>query len=247
MDEPQIKTKFCPVCKQEKDVELFHKSCKAKDGKQRMCEKCSNENLAKWRNKHPLKSRESDRAEFKERKIKEPIAQRSRFYKNTFLKAYKNLTALGLSKETIELLFGLNKNSLDYREKTDIEIQQARQEAMKELEQRLCRTMLVQAVGYNYDEEKIVYNPQYEEGEPSPQWIAAKKETVSKHHPGSPESLMNFLTNKFPDLWKRSSEIVRKLEGYDASPGQRDRKKVESQAREFLEASADRPEAEHSV
>ncbi|MDD4984082.1 MAG: hypothetical protein PHH82_04580 [Candidatus ainarchaeum sp.] len=112
--------------------------------------------------------------------------------------------------------------------------QQTSQAAML-LEKKLCQEMLNQALGYSYCEEKTIYIKVPKTG----QWIETRKEVTKKHQSGNSQLFIMYLTNKYPDLWKVSKELIHgKTESYDAEPSQRDRKKIESLARQLLDGNS---------
>ncbi len=103
------------------------------------------------------------------------------------------------------------------------------------LERKLCQEMINQALGYSYCEEKTIYLKLPKTGE----WKEVRKEVTKKHQPGSSQLFIMYLTNKYPDLWKVSKELVHgKTENYDSEPSQRDRKKIESLGRQLLEGNS---------
>jgi hypothetical protein len=112
----------------------------------------------------------------------------------------------------------------------------------QELERDLCKEMIVQALGYNYKEEKLTLIKAPDTKKETGGWVEVKKEITTKRIPGNSQLFIMFMTNKFPDLWKVSKELVHsKTENYDAEPSKRDRKKIMSLARDILEANPDEP------
>lgn len=184
-------------------------------------------------------------------------------YKSTFLEGYRNLAALGLDESTIERLFGLKNQFLMEHIETDEEYQLAYRQAMDELQSKMARLMISRAIGYDYEEEKTiyckkdlirkkkdnsttaVYNKQLIGGG---RWIEYRKEIMKKHQPGDTQMFIFFMTNRFPDQWKVSRELLTgRIEGYDSSPGERIRRTIEALSRDVLEQNTDRAETEHSV
>ncbi len=109
-------------------------------------------------------------------------------------------------------------------------------EAAVLLEKQLSEQMLLQAIGYPYKEEKSIFVKS-----PQGQWLNVKKEIVTKRMPGNSQLFIMFMTNKFPKLWKVSKELIHsKDEGYDSEPSKRNRKQIESLARQILEADSDK-------
>lgn len=162
------------------------------------------------------------------------LSRSHRFYKSCFLEMYRNLSVLDLSEETIKCMFGIDGRT-PYRAATEKskDFDKKMQQSMAELEAKLARMMLVQAIGYSYQDEKITYYKDKENNK----WQPHKKEISTKHQCGNPQLFIMYMTNRFPDLWKVSRELVtHKGESYDNSPSQRDRKKIVALARDILEA-----------
>lgn len=175
------------------------------------------------------------------------MARKYRFYKGCFLEMYKNLSALDLTEDTMSRLFGVTTRRLNLKVKSDAESELAYQQAMSELERKMSRMMLVQALGYSYEDEKTIFVKKKNEETEEDEWEAIRKEVSKKHQPGNAQLFIMYMTNKFPDLWKVSKELLTgKIAGYDSNPGKRDRKKITSLARDILEANTDRPETECS-
>ena len=192
--------------------------------------------------------------------------RRSSFYKGVFLEGYKNLSALGLEETAISRLFGVKDEYVSQCIGTDEELEKSYQEAMNKLHSMLSQWILVKALGYNYEEEKITYckqgatrkksgkdrrmiatyNPQKKVH--NSKWLEYRKEIMKKHQPGSDQLLIFYMTNRFPDKWKVSRELLTgKAEGYDSKPGERNRKAIGSLGRDVLEQNTNGPEAEHPV
>lgn len=174
-------------------------------------------------------------------------------YKRRFKNAFRHLVALGLEQRHIEVIFGLGQHNFRPVCERTPEIEEARQEAMAILENRLASKMLVNAVGYDYEEEEIEYRKviNTKMGKKGRKgydtWSPVKKRKYKKHQPGSATLFMSFMTNKFPDNWKISQEIINKKEGYDSDPKLRARKIIESLGRTILEGDTNRPKTECSV
>lgn len=124
---------------------------------------------------------------------------------------------------------------------SNILTEQETNEAYCILEKRLAQQMLVQALGYEICEEKSTFIKQPSTENDPGGWVEVKKEVQKKHQPGNSQLFIMFMTNKFPDLWKVSKELIHsKPEGYDSEPNKRDRKKIESLARQILETDTDK-------
>ena len=147
-------------------------------------------------------------------------------YKNRFLRAYKYFVELGMGQGQIEAIFGLGENTSTLLKK-DPDMLRVRNEALETLEGQMASRGIVQALGYDYDEEKITYSPQKGLGGKIIQgkeieWVPIRKEIVTKHQPGSAKMFEFMMTNMYSDKWKNRSEIVSKKEGYDSPPTSRD-------------------------
>ena len=157
-------------------------------------------------------------------------------YKKRFLRAYNSLIKLGVSESTINLLFGMNHNGTKTLRSSDSTLQAEYETAMESIESHLVGSMVIQALGYNYEEVKVVYR-RIKDGEKADRnnkgWISVKRERLTKHQPGNSALFQFLMTNKFGDNWKNSKEIVSKKEGYDSSPSKRARKQIESLARDI--------------
>jgi hypothetical protein len=113
-------------------------------------------------------------------------------------------------------------------------------QAYTELERKLTQQMIVQALGYGYAEEKIIFVKAPETEHDPGGWVEVKKEVTKRHQPGNSQLFIMFMTNMFGDKWKVSKELVHsKTQGYDSEPSQRDRKKVIALARQVLEENPD--------
>ena len=150
------------------------------------------------------------------------------FYKRRFRSAYKELIKFGMTQTQIENVFSMGK-ICDNRKST-AELHKAHIEAMDILEAQLAGRMIVQAIGYDYEEEKTSYTK-----DKSGLWMAMKKERFKKHQPGNSTMFTLLMTNRFSDRWKVSRETINKKEEYDSEPSQRVRKQIKSLARDILE------------
>ncbi len=196
---------------------------------------------------------------------KKILAKQRNFYKRAFVTGYGNLVALGLELAVIERLFGVSYQYLSKQFEVDEEIQQSYLEAMDKLQNFLACQILVKGIGYDYTEEKTVYCKQgitigkVEDGQEKAnynprtkakkgKWKEYRKEVFKKHQAGDTQALIFFMTNRFPDKWKVSRELLTgKAENYDSNPSERTRKAIESLARDVLEKDTNRPETEHPV
>jgi hypothetical protein len=169
------------------------------------------------------------------------------FYRTCFLNVYENLVSLGIDEHIVKRMFNVSQVGYDNHTKNDKAGEIAYQEAMSKLQGVLSNAILVKAFGYNYEEEEITYVSVVDEETGELSWKEFRKKVHKKHHPGWAELIEYFMNNRFPDQWKKSTEVVRKTEGYDSDPGQRNRKQIESLARGILEEDSTRPKAEHSV
>ena len=149
--------------------------------------------------------------------------------KKRFNIAHRELLKIGLSQQQIQSIFGMCENKLKVLRDNDPEIMIAYQEAMDFLEDKLTMKLIVQAVGYNYEEEKEFY-----EITPKGGWKKKRKEVYKRHQPGSTSAFIFLLANRWKDNWKVSKELVSKKEGYDSEPNVR--KQIESLARDVLSA-----------
>ncbi len=264
-------TKLCSDCKKTKEAIRFYSDKSREDGLSELCIKCTVEledkeyitakelmgeesvedkGLTKDVLKKSLKSNRhgtSFAARQPDKKCKSippvtnSLAKRYKFYKNCFYEMYKNLTALDLSESTIKYLFGTSRLVYDTYARDEEGVRKY-QEAMAELEQKMTRLMLVQAAGYDYSEETIISKRN------GRQWKMAERKVHRKFQPGNSQLLIFFMTNKFPEKWKVSKELILgKKETYDKLPGQRDREKITTLAGEILEADTVEFEAEHTV
>jgi hypothetical protein len=113
--------------------------------------------------------------------------------------------------------------------------------AMTELQKRMAQQMLVQSLGYNFNEEEItLIKAPSTEHDPGG-WVEVKKKITKKHQPGNSQLFIMFMTNMFGDKWKVSKELIHsKPQGYDSEPSTRDRKKVIALARQVLEENPDK-------
>ncbi len=182
-----------------------------------------------------------------ERKAETKAKYQVTAYKKRFLSAYKKLLESGMATEQIETIFGIG-NNLSKMRKDDPEFMEQWEESMQVLERQLSSQILVQALGYDYEEERITYvkNPKYSketDEESIEEWIATKKEHYIKHQPGNAQAFTLFMTNKFRDKWKMSREIINRKETYDKNP----RKQIVALARDVLEANSDESDGEHKL
>jgi hypothetical protein len=172
----------------------------------------------------------------------------NKFYKNCFLSAYERLLGLGLSQHTIKTIFGCSRTGLDNNTVYDAEGQEAYRNAMAEVQAKLASHLLINAIGYDYQEESVVYKSVIDEKTLRRKWVPDKKTVYTKHQAGDGSLLTLFMINKFPREWKVSKEIITgKSEGYDSEPSQRVRKVIESLGRDVLKGNTDRAEAKHPV
>lgn len=153
------------------------------------------------------------------------------FYKSCFVNAYENLAALGINQGVIQKIFGQKPTSFMNHTNQELDGDRAYQDAMEALQNQLAQWALVKGLGYNYEEEKTTYVYDREKK----RWYEQKKEVYKKHNSGSPELLIFYLTNRFPNKWKVSKELVRaKAPSYDDNPASRNRRKIESLAVDVL-------------
>lgn len=163
-------------------------------------------------------------------------------YRKRFRNAYKNLIKLGMTLRDIDLLFGADSHGgLKKSRDRHPDLQKAHMEAMETLEAQLAGKMIVQALGYDYDELKTQY------AKVDGKWKAVKKERFKKHQPGNSSLFIFLMSNRFPDDWKVSKELITKQEGYDSEPSERARKQIESLARGVLENSPERPDRKRQI
>jgi hypothetical protein len=161
-----------------------------------------------------------------------------------FLKATEYLTKAGMSDTDIAGVFGLGSSG----NRTNLERNmieggaESHKEAMDTLETNLTSRMIAQAIGYDYDEEEIVY-AKAKNG----RWVEKSKKVRKKHNPGSAQMMTFVMTNKFGDNWKQTKELVTKKEGYDKNPADRHRKQIESLATDVLEADTAKSEEQHKL
>ena len=109
-----------------------------------------------------------------------------------------------------------------------------------QLEKKMAQQMIIQALGYKYDEEEITLIKTPETEHDPGGWTEVKKKITKKHQPGNSQLFIMFMTNIFGDKWKVSKELIHsKPQGYDSEPSTRDRKKVIALARQVLEENPD--------
>jgi len=149
-------------------------------------------------------------------------------YKKRFNKAYTKLIELGITKETIGILFGISRNCPIGR-KGDPDFELAYQGALSELENKLTGRLISQSVGYDYVETKSV-SKKNKDGK----WRIVEKQKIKKHFPGSAQSFQFLMTNRFGQNWKISREQINKKESYDSHPGSRARKQINALARDII-------------
>lgn len=243
---PTIEMRVCSKCKQRKPAteEHFyrHKTGSHAGKLFTWCKSCFSVHASEYRilkdgRKEALRTfvdRPSD-LPYTEKIETKPTKDGFRKKKRTF--APENI--LNLCKETIEILFG--KCQI---EKTGDEFEIIQKKAMDKLEKILTYSLVGQAVGYYVEEEKIKYVRSTVDGG----WVATEKYITKEYQPGNATLFTLLVTNKFPDKWKVSRELLTgKAEGYDSKPSQRIRKVIESLGRDVFEQNTDRPETEHSV
>lgn len=252
---PTPATKICGRCKQEKATDQFYTDKRRRDGICHWCKDCLN-TYYKNRKKAIKKSkflsteqglkkidiipRSMKKSHFLSAEDKNP-EETLQFYKGCFYEGYKKLFALGIPPAAINKIFGCNNKQfqLDGRQ-----AEKCYQDALAQLQARLASEVLLRAVGYKYTEEEIFF----EKEQKGKVWRRTKKKVHKKQNLGSPELLIFYLTNKFPELWKISRELVtRKGQTYDDDPGIRDRKKIIAIARGVLEKYPVRTTGEHLV
>lgn len=159
-----------------------------------------------------------------------------------FYNAYEKLVQLGLKQTQIDVLFGLGRNLKKLRE-GDPQWQAAHEDAMLALESKLASHGVIQAIGYDYTEEKTTF--QYVPAEISGKkgnWKPLKKEKTIKHQPGNASQFQFVITNLFGDRWKNSKEIVNRIEGYDSSPAERNRNQIATLSADVLAANSSETE-----
>ena len=145
-----------------------------------------------------------------------------------FASAYKHLIKFGMTQDSIATIFGKGQQNIKKIRDNNPVILQAYNEAMDVLEIKLSSKMLVQAIGYEYTEEKTTSIPDPKnEGK----WIKTRKEKTKKHQPGSAAMFMFLMTNRFGENWKVTKELVTKKVMYDKNP----RKQIIALARDVLE------------
>lgn len=190
---------------------------------------------------HIRPPRSPDRTKIRDRKKKRTtsLTRKESFFKGFFIDIYSSLAALGLSDVTIARLGGRKPLTFKDHLDKDPEIDEEYQRAMDELELRLSHWLIVMAKGYEIEEVKIRSNRSPKTGD----WVEVEKTHVRKHHPGDIQALIFYLTNRFPDKWKVSRELLTgKAQTYDSKPGERNRKAIESVGREVLGQDTDKSE-----
>jgi len=168
------------------------------------------------------------------------MSYQNTIYKRRFNKAYKSLLQCGMLPRQIEVLFGLGTNNTPKLRK-DPEFEKEYQDAMYSLELQLSSEMMIKALGYDYEEEKITLE------KVDGKWVEKKKELLKKHQAGSSAMFIFLMTNRFSNNWRSSREIITKKENYDSAPTERARKQIASLARDVLEASTSESARKHLV
>ena len=174
----------------------------------------------------------------KTKTVESKLKHKNTIYRKRFAKAYRSLLELGMLPQQIELIFGLGKNNTPKLRK-DPEFEKQYKEAMYNLELRLSSEMMIQSLGYDYEEEKTTYKKNGDE------WVETGKQHLKKHQPGNSSMFIFLMTNRFRDNWKSSKEVITKKENYDSAPTERARKQIASLARDVLEANTSESERKH--
>lgn len=272
METEKTTLKLCPKgakagCGEVKRVGEFYKNKSEEDGLDSYCKSCRRKYSSENKNRPKKQTQAIDEKKlrsikFVPRAVREPSikelpargetseqskTQALKFYKKCFLGGYESLKALGLTQRTIQLLFGCSTQGMNTHTLYDRDGDEAYQQAMAELQGRLANQVLVHALGFDYEETKTIYvREKTKKGKSI--WKPSRREINKRHHSGSPELLIFYVTNRFPKQWKVSRELItKKGQTYDEDPGIRDRKKIESLARDVLKANSDTTETEHSV
>ncbi len=266
----EIKTKVCCKCGLEKEIDRFGKNKVKKDGLNSYCRDCHSLYIKDHQKAKKIKipkKRECTQAtkistlpvnpvrEHQEcpPRVTPRMDEKSKtraltFYQNCFLNGYETLLSYGLSQVAIQNIFGVSRSGIDNYGLRTKEGEEAYQRGMAELQAMMCHQMVIRALGYDYNEEKITYVKAKNQQTGEFEWKEVRKEVWKKHQPSNAELVEFFMCNKFPKDWKKSSELINKREPtYDAEPGQRNRKQVESLARNILEQNPERPETECAV
>jgi hypothetical protein len=166
--------------------------------------------------------------------------------KKAFLNAYELFAGIGVSEADMSTIFGITNNVIT-RVKFEEEGSEAWNDAMKRLQTKLASQVLVHGLGFDYEESKSVFEAIHnEDGEVT--YIEKKKEVWKRHYNGDPGLLEFYMVNRFPGLWKKSTELItRKAEGYDVDPADRTRKQIESLARDVLSQHTENSQGEYRV
>ena len=165
-------------------------------------------------------------------------------YKHRFYEAVKHLCSLGLTEAEVGEVTGTTYKSFRTTKKNDPKVQQAIDEGREKLHKMLFAQMVMAATGYEYTEEEYVSKWDEE----LKRWRPASKKKHKKRQKPDGYLFTFLMTNRWPQHWKLSQELINKREQtYDKEPGEHDRKKVESQARKLLGDDTLRPAGEHSV
>ena len=187
---------------------------------------------------------ETSRDRRKQRKME--LASQNDMLKKMFLSAYEQLLGLGMSESDLMLLFDTSRHTIGEVKNTP-EGQEAYRAAMDKLQTKLASQVLVHGLGFDYEESKSVLLPieNKETGETT--YKELKREVWKRHYTGDPGLLEYFMNNKFPELWKKSSELITRKEGYDIDPADRVRKQIASLARDAMAQYSQGAEGEHSL
>ncbi len=275
--EIEIQTKVCRKCGYEKSVDMFGKMTSSKDGLQVWCKECINGyqkgmHRAKGNDKKKRRGKKkvhitprvstlmkSNRCppvrKHKEQKprMTDEICEKSKtkalnFYQKCFLNSYETLLSYGLSQQTIQDVFGCSRSGIDSYTIYEKQGEEAYQRGMAKLQAMLCSQIVIRSMGYEYQEEKIIYTKAIDSETRKQKWVEMRKEVYKKHQPSNAELMVFLMTNRFPDKWKVSKELLTgKVEGYDDNPSQRNRKIIESQAAGILAEDTEKPKAELPV
>lgn len=264
MPETEVQQKICGKCHQEKPTSEFYNNKCAKDGLNGWCKPCIKQYGITRNRKRPVITDERKlklikfipkpvrEASIQKKKCKTKNEQAARthatkFYRNCFFNAYEWLVSLGLSEYAVQTLFNCSPTGLRNHTIYNPKGEEVYQKAIAELQAMLASNLLVHALGFDYTEEKVIWFSE-KTANGKGKWTAGRKEKFIKHHTGSPELLIFYMTNRFPDQWKVSRELLTgKVPGYDDDPGRRDRKKIEAIAGTILNSDTGGTETEHPV
>lgn len=266
----EIKTKVCRKCGLEKEIDRFGKLKSSKDGLGSYCRDCHSLYIKDHQKAKKIKIPENRKCSLNispSRPVITPVREHKeypprvtprmdeksktkalKFYQSCFLNGYETLLSYGLSQTAIQGIFGVSRSGIDNNGLHTKEGEEAYQKGMAELQAMMCEQIVIRSLGYEYSEEKITYVKAKNQQTGEFEWKEVRKEVWKKHQPSNAELVEFFMCNKFPNDWKKSSELINKREPtYDAEPGQRNRKQVESLARNILEQNPERPETECTV